>query len=128
MRVNKLVRKLILVLVLFRMSTLLYAWEHLEVNITNLHFTLVEVNPELIHPRTPIEFPQVGQAGHMLYLFNEDVLSLNLYSLNDNTETLEFSTDVSASHSEVELPKNLSGTYILELNFDGMCFRAEIEL
>ncbi|MBR6129703.1 MAG: hypothetical protein IKQ07_08745 [Bacteroidaceae bacterium] len=80
-------------------------------------------------PRTPVEVPQVGQTDHTLYFLDGVDLFLNIYSVDEGgDETLEYSTAVSANTTEVQLPSSLSGTYIIEVVCDGLCFRGEIEL
>ena len=94
-----------------------------------IRFSLVEIRPELDHPRNPIEAPQVGQTDHTLYFLDGTALVLNLYSVAEGgDETLEYTTAVSATTTEVQLPSTLSGTYIIEVVYDGLYFRGEIEL
>ena len=91
--------------------------------------TMVEIDPTLGFPRTPIEIPEVGQTDHTLYFLDGTALVLNIYSVDeDGDETLEYSTAVSATTTEVQLPSSLSGTYIIEVVRDGLYFRGEIEL
>ena len=94
-----------------------------------IHLSLTDIQPNLPLPRTPIEVPQVGQTDHTLYFFDGIDLFLNIYSVDEGgDETLEYSTAVSAITTEVQLPSTLSGTYIIEVICDGLCFRGEIEL
>lgn len=105
-----------------------YAWEPGLVGI-RIPLSLIEILPGTNHPRTPIEVPQVGQTDHTLYFLDGIDLFLNIYSVDEGgDETLEYSTAVSANTTEVQLPSTLSGTYIIEVICDGLCFRGEIEL
>ncbi len=104
------------------------AWEPTSISI-RIPLTLADIQPNPIHPRTPIEVPQVGQTDHTLYFLDEIDLFLNIYSVDEGgEETLEYSTAVPATTTEVQLPSSLSGTYIIEVVCDGLCFRGEIEL
>ena len=104
------------------------AWEPTSISI-RIPLTLADIQPNPIHPRTPIEVPQVGQTDHTLYFLDEIDLFLNIYSVDEGgEETLEHSTAVPATTTEVQLPSSLSGTYIIEVVCDGLCFRGEIEL
>ena len=104
------------------------AWEPSVIGI-RIPLSLVEIHPDPLHPRTPIEVPQVGQTDHTLYFLDEIDLFLNIYSVDEGgDETLEFTTAVPATTTEVQLPSSLSGTYIIEVVCDGLCFRGEIEL
>ena len=86
-----------------------------------------EILPEYGHPRT--DPPQVGQTDHMLYFLDETAVTLNIYSEDENgNETLEYTTAVPATTTEVQLPSTLSGTYIIEVVRDNLYFRGEIEL
>lgn len=94
-----------------------------------IRFSLVDIQPGQNHPRNPIEEPQVGQTDHTLYFLDGTTLVLNLYSVDEGgNETLEYTTAVSATTTEVQLPSTLSGTYIIEVVCDGLYFRGEIEL
>ena len=105
-----------------------YAWEPAVYGI-RIQLSLTDIQPEHNHPRTPIEAPQVGQTDHTLYFLDETDFVLNLYSVDeDGDETLEYTTAVPAATTEVQLPSTLSGTYIIEVVYDGLCFRGEIEL
>ena len=54
---------------------------------------------------------------------------MNIYSVDEGgNETLEYTTAVPATTTEVQLPSTLSGTYIIEVVRDGLYFRGEIEL
>ena len=112
---------------LFTMAPV-HAWEPNEFfNVIQL--SLIEIDPSLNHPRTPIEIPQVGQSDHTLYFLDGIDLFLNIYSVDEGgNETLEYTTAVSATTTEVQLPSSLSGTYIIEVVCDGLYFRGEIEL
>ena len=106
----------------------IHAWEPIEFGIRIL-FTLVEIQPGHLNPRTPIEVPEIGQTDHTLYFLDETAHILNIYSVDeDGNETLEYTTAVSATTTEVQLPNSLSGTYIIEVVRDGLYFRGEIEL
>jgi hypothetical protein len=94
-----------------------------------IRFSLVEIQPEMEHPRNPIEAPQIGQTDHTLYFLDGTALVLNIYSVAaGGDETLEYTTAVSATTTEVQLPSTLSGSYIIEIVRDGLYFRGEIEL
>ena len=94
-----------------------------------IQLSMVDIHPEYGHPRTPIEVPQIGQSSYTLYFLDETALTLNIYSEDeDGNETLEYTTSVSATTTEVQLPSSLSGTYIIEVVRDTLCFRGEIEL
>ena len=120
-------RTALLAATLFIMSPV-HAWEPVIWGFS-IQLTLVDINPEYGHPRTPIIAPQVGQTDHTLYFPDETDLVLNLYSVDeDGDETLEYTTAVPATTTEVQLPSTLSGTYIIEVICDGLYFRGEIEL
>ena len=128
MKINKLLLRFALAFSLLTITPLVYAWDRPEIN-QRIIFTLVDYKPEFGHPRTPIEEPQVGQTDHTLYFFDETALTLNIYSVDgDGDETLEYTTAVSATTTEVQLPSTLSGTYIIEVVRDTLYFRGEIEL
>ena len=94
-----------------------------------IRFSLVEIQPEMEHPRNPIEVPQIGQTDHTLYFLDGTDLVLNIYSVDaGGDETLEYTTAVSATTTEVQLPSDLTGTYIIEVVCGGLYFRGEIEL
>lgn len=106
----------------------IHAWEPLVYGI-RIIFTMVEIQPGHLTPRSPIVAPEVGQTGHTLYFLDGTALVLNIYSVDeDGDETLEYSTAVSASTTEVQLPDSLSGTYIIEVVRGEQHFRGEIEL
>ena len=129
MKKNKLILRLALVLTLL-LGTIppIHAWERPEINI-RIILSLVDIQPGQPVPRTPIEAPQVGQTEHTLYFLDETALILNLYSVDeDGDETLEYNTAVSATTTSIQLPSDLTGTYIIEIIRDGLCFRGEIEL
>lgn len=106
----------------------MHAWEPSLFGV-RIPLALIEILPNPTFPRTPIEVPQVGQAGHTLYFPDETALFLNIYSVDEEgDETLEYSTSVDATTTEIQLPTTLSGTYIIEVIRDGLCFRGEIEL
>lgn len=124
---TNLLRTALLAATLFIMSPV-HAWEPLVFGI-QIQFSLVEIRPEYGFPRSPIEAPQVGQTDHTLYFLDGTDLVLNLYSVDeDGDETLEYTTAVPATTTEVQLPSTLSGTYIIEVVCDGLYFRGEIEL
>lgn len=47
---------------------------------------------------------------------------------NEGDETLEYTTAVPATTTSVQLPSDLTGTYIIEIICDGLCFRGTLEL
>ena len=117
----------LLAVALFIMSPI-HAWEQNEIN-NRILLSLVEILPDPSIPRTPIEVPQVGQTDHTLYFLDGTALVLNIYSVDEGgNETLEYTTAVPATTTEVQLPGTLSGTYIIEVVRDGLYFRGEIEL
>lgn len=122
-----LLKSALLAAALFILSSV-NAWEPMGISI-RIPLTLSDIRPNPIHPRTPIEIPEVGQTDHTLYFLDEIDLFLNIYSVDEGgDETLEYSTAVPATTTEVQLPSSLSGTYIIEVVCDGLCFRGEIEL
>lgn len=106
------------------------AWEPLPpVAGVRIFFSLADIRPEPLHPHAPVVAPQVEQVGHTLYFFDETELFLNIYSVDEEeNETLEYQTAVSSSTTSVQLPDDLSGTYIIEVVVGGLYFRGEIEL
>lgn len=117
----------LLAVALFIMSPI-HAWEQNEIN-NRILLSLVEILPDPSIPRSPIVVPEVGQTGHTLYFLDGTALVLNIYSVDEGgIETLEYTTAVSATTTEVQLPSTLSGTYIIEVVRDGLYFRGEIEL
>ena len=124
---TNLLKTALLAATLFIMSPV-RAWEPVFGGIT-IQLSLIEIHPGYPFPRTPIVAPQVGQTEHTLYFPDETDLVLNLYSVDeDGDETLEYTTAVSATTTEVQLPSTLSGTYIIEVVCDGLYFRGNIEL
>lgn len=124
---TSLLKSALLATVLFIMSPI-YAWES-EGIWTRIPLSLIEIHPGTNHPRTPIEIPQVGQTDHTLCFLDGINLVLNIYSEDEvGEETLEYTTAVSSTTTEVQLPTDLSGTYIIEVVCDGLYFRGEIEL
>lgn len=124
---TSLLKSVLLAATLFIMIPI-HAWEPHGI-IIRIPFTLIEIHPESNFPRSPIEAPEVGQADHTLYFLDGTALVLNIYSLDEGgDETLEYTTVVSATTTEVQLPSSLSGTYIIEVVRDGFYFRSEIEL
>lgn len=124
---TSLLKSALLATVLFIMSPI-YAWELEGISI-RIQLSLAEILPNQPLPRTPIEAPLVGQTDHTLYFLDGINLVLNIYSVGEGgDETLEYTTAVSSTTTEVQLPSNLSGTYIIEVVYDGLCFRGEIEL
>lgn len=122
-----LLKSFLLAAILF-VGSPIYAWEPLMYGI-RIIFTMVEIQPGHLTPRSPIEAPEVGQADHTLYFLDGTALVLNIYSVDEGgDETLEYTTAVSATTTEVQLPSSLSGTYIIEVVRDGLYFRGEIEL
>ena len=105
-----------------------HAWEPVG-NYIRIPLSLTDIHPGHNHPRTPVDPPQVGQTGYTLFFLDETDLFLNIYSVDEGgDETLEYSTAVPATTTEVQLPSTLSGTYIIEVIRDNMYFRGEIEL
>ncbi len=106
------------------------AWEPLPpVAGVRIFFSLADIRPEPLHPHAPVVAPQVEQVGHTLYFLDETELFLNIYSVDEEeNETLEYQTAVSSSTTSVQLPDDLSGTYIIEVVVGGLYFRGEIEL
>ena len=124
---TNLLRTALLAVTLFIMTPV-HAWEPVFWGIT-IQLSLIEIHPGYPFPRTPIVAPQVGQTDHTLYFPDETDLVLNLYSVDeDGDETLEYTTAVSATTTEVQLPNSLSGTYIIEVVCNGLYFRGNIEL
>ena len=122
-----LLKSALLAVTLFIMTPV-HAWEPVFGGIT-IQLSLTEIRPDTPFPRTPIVAPQVGQTDHTLYFLDETDLFLNIYSVDEGgVETLEYSTAVPATTTEVQLPSTLSGTYIIEVVCDGLYFRGEIEL
>ena len=105
-----------------------HAWEPVG-NYIRIPLSLTEVHPDIGYPRTPVDPPQVGQTGYTLFFLDETDLFLNIYSVDEGgDETLEYSTAVPSTTTEVQLPSTLSGTYIIEVVRDNMYFRGETEL
>lgn len=128
MKTKTLLLKSALLVVTLCMMIPVRAWEQHGI-VIRIPFTLIEILPGSGYPRTPIEEPQVGQTDHTLYFFDETALTLNIYSVDgDGDETLEYTTAVSATTTEVQLPSTLSGTYIIEVVRDTLYFRGEIDL
>ena len=124
---TNLLKTALLAATLFIMSPV-RAWEPVIWGFS-IQLTLVDIQPDPFYPRTPIVAPQVGQTDHTLYFPDETDLVLNLYSVDeDGDETLEYTTAVSATTTEVQLPNSLSGTYIIEVVCNGLYFRGNIEL
>ena len=122
-----LLKSALLAVSLFVMSPI-HAWEPDEIDNIIL-LSLTDIRPDYPFPRTPIEVPQVGQTDHTLYFLDGTALVLNIYSVDEGgNETLEYTTAVPATTTEVQLPSTLSGTYIIEVVRDGLYFRGEIEL
>ena len=124
---NSLLKSALLAASLF-MMTPVHAWEPMEFGI-RIQLSLADIHPDTPFPRTPVDPPQVGQTGYTLFFLDETDLFLNIYSVDEGgDETLEYSTAVPATTTEVQLPSTLSGTYIIEVIRDNMYFRGEIEL
>ena len=124
---NSLLKSALLAASLF-MMTPVHAWEPVEFGI-RIQLSLTDIHPGVGYPRTPVDPPQVGQTDHTHYFLDETDLFLNIYSVDEGgDETLEYSTAVPSSTTEVQLPSTLSGTYIIEVIRDNMYFRGEIEL
>ena len=129
MKTNKLFMRLTLVLALLLTGLpSVGAFERPMFNI-RIILSLVDIKPNPLYPRTPIETPQVGQTNHTLYFLDETDFVLNLYSVDDDEElTLEYSTMVPAETEAVMLPSDLSGTYVIEVIRGDQHFIGEIEL
>lgn len=128
MKTKALLFKSLLLATAMFLMTPLHAWEPAQFGIV-IQLTLMDIQPEPTLPRSPIEVPQIGQTDHALYFLDEIDLSLNLYSVDEiGNETLEYATVVPATTTSVQLPTDLSGTYIIEVICDGLYFRGEIEL
>lgn len=124
---TSLLKSALLATVLFIMSPI-YAWESEGIWI-RIPLSLTDIQPDLPLPRTPIEAPQIGQTYYTLYFLDGINLVLNIYSEDEvGNETLEYTTAVSSTTTEIQLPSSLSGTYLIEVVYDGLCFRGEIEL
>ena len=126
---TSILKAFMLVTALFLMNPV-HAWEPLNPGYgIRIPFTLIEIHPGQPFPRTPIVEPQVMQAGYTLYFLDEADLVLNIYSVDeDGNETLEYTTVVPASTTEIQLPGNLSGSYIIEVVRGEQCFRGGLEL
>lgn len=123
---TSLLKSALLAAALFVMSPI-HAWEPNEIE-NRILLSLTDIRPGNGYPRTPIEVPQVGQTDHTLYFLDGTALVLNIYSVDEGgNETLEYTTAVSATTTEVQLPSTLAGTYIIEVVRDGLYFRGEIE-
>ena len=124
---TSLLKSALLAAALFILSPI-HAWEPVGISI-RIPLSLTEIHPDQPLPRTPVEVPQVGQTDHTLYFLDGVDLFLNIYSVDEGgDETLEYSTAVPATTTEVQLPSSLSGTYIIEVVCNGLYFRGEIEL
>lgn len=129
MKTNKFFKRLVLAFTLITVTPFIYAWGEQPEVIIRIVFSLVDFKPDMGHPRNPIEVPEVGQTDHTLYFPGGTALVLNLYSVDEGgNETQEYTTAVSATTTEVQLPSTLSGTYIIEVVCDGLYFRGDIEL
>ena len=71
---------------------------------------------QINRPRTPIEPPTVYLNDHTLYICS-DGRDFDLQVATDD-ETVVYSTYVSSSTTEVQLPTTLSGNYVLQM-FNG---------
>ena len=120
--------KLALLALTLCMLTPAHAWDP-NLFCIRIPLFLTDIQPEHPYPRNPIEVPEVGQTDHTLYFPSGTDLVLNIYSVDaGGDETLEYTTAVSATTTEVQLPSTLSGTYIIEVVCDGLYFRGDIEL
>lgn len=81
---------------------------------------------QINRPRSPIEPPTVYLDGHTLYIYG-DGRDFDLQVATDD-ETVVYSTYVSSSTTEVQLPTTLSGDYVLQLFNGDFVFIGEIEL
>ena len=108
-----LLKSALLAATLFIMTPV-HAWEPVFWGIT-IQLSLTDIHPGQHYPRTPIVAPQVGQTDHTLYFLDETDLFLNIYSVDEGgVETLEYSTAVPATTTEVQLPSTYTITYTLE--------------
>lgn len=82
--------------------------------------------PATPNPRNPIEPPTVYLNGHTLYICS-DGRDFDLQVVASD-ETVVYSTYVSSSTTEVQLPSTLSGDYHLELFNGDYVFIGEITL
>ena len=129
MKTKNFIMRLALAIALFTTTSFMHAWEPPMGISIRIQLSLADIHPDIGYPRTPIVAPQVGQTDHTLYFLDETDLFLNIYSVDEGgVETLEYSTAVPATTTEVQLPSTLSGTYIIEVVCDGLYFRGEIEL
>ena len=126
---TSILKAFMLVTALFLMNPV-HAWEPLNPGYgIRILFTLHEIHPDTSVPRSPVIEPQVMQAGYTLYFLDEADLVLNIYSEDeDGNETLEYTTVVPASTTEIQLPLNLYGSYIIEVVRGEQCFRGGLEL
>lgn len=87
------------------------------------------VNPGEIgnhNPRSPVEPPTVYLNDHTLYICS-DGRDFDLQVATDD-ETVVYSTYVSSSTTEVQLPTTLSGDYVLQMFNGDYVFTGEISL
>ncbi len=77
-------------------------------------------------PRNPIQPPIVYLDGHTLYIYG-DGRDFDLQVVTED-EAVVYSTYVSSSTTEVQLPTTLSGDYLLQLFNGDFVFIGEIEL
>ena len=78
------------------------------------------------NPRSPVEPPTVYLNDHTLYICS-DGRDFDLQVATDD-ETVVYSTYVSSSTTEVQLPTTLSGDYVLQMFNGDYVFTGEIEL
>ena len=77
-------------------------------------------------PRTPIQPPTVYLNDHTLYICS-DGRDFDLQVVTED-EAVVYSTYVSSSTTEVQLPTTLSGDYVLQMFNGDYVFTGEIEL
>lgn len=123
---KNILRLALLAVTLVGITLPMWAWDPLE-NIITL--SLDYTDPELDHPRTPVEIPQVGQSGHTLYFHDAADFTVNIYSVDeDENLTLEYTTFVPSTTEAVQLPTTLSGSYAIEVIRNEHHFWGEITL
>ena len=94
-----------------------------------ISLSLVDVQPNNGHPRTPVYIPQVGQTGHTMYFHDEADFTVCLYLVDEDGERiLEYTTFVPSTTESIVLPNDLLGTYVIEVIRGEQHFEGEIEL
>ena len=98
-------------------------------SIVRLFFEQPIIDPIEDNPRMPIRPLTIGQTGHILHFPELGDFVLNLYSEDEaGTFSLEYTETILASTSSTQLPSDLSGIYVIEIAYNGLRFRGEIEL